>query len=89
MHQFKRVDTLQCNLSTIDFHNDTQIVNMKFLNKNLRAIATVNVNQDGRFSYTMGNLKAALLTPAWNLRISHECNRSHSFKRNQELVKHK
>ncbi|MEH2395306.1 MAG: hypothetical protein V7K21_27855 [Nostoc sp.] len=32
---------------------------MKFLFKNLKAIATVNMNQDGRFSYTMGNLKAA------------------------------
>ncbi|WP_335112028.1 hypothetical protein [Nostoc sp.] len=32
---------------------------MKFLFKNLRAIATVNMNQDGRFSYRMGNLKAA------------------------------
>lgn len=57
MHQFKRVDTLQCNVSITDFHNDTQIVNMKFLFKNLRAIATVNVNQDGRFPDILGNLK--------------------------------
>ncbi|MEH2445319.1 MAG: hypothetical protein V7K18_05930 [Nostoc sp.] len=35
---------------------------MKFLFKNLKAIATVNMNQDGRFSYRMGNLKAALPT---------------------------